>query len=257
MQQCTDASDKKLAPVLDLILTSRCSVIAHCLVAAKNNKKQWIDSKREFKISQDKCVTVGLEQGYKSKQGCPPPSQIINSPQSHPSLTHHTLPDQQWCCHFSRGFAAYATSLATYIYWILSKTYRLQWEIAAVKSERHVAQCGRPENPVWQVNRQRHRASSRTIRSSYLIVSLRKSLVFKKNKKNKLEPRVSAVNISRNANGFHLLSKKWHFFVTIHVYIAHCRNPRVQYVLVPQTASQDMMFCPRTNILFASTTRCT
>lgn len=93
MQQCTDAFDKKLAAALDLILTSRCSVIAHCLVAAKKTK--WTDSKREFKISQDKCVAVGLEQGYKSKQGCPPPSQIINSPQSHPSLTHHTLPDQQ------------------------------------------------------------------------------------------------------------------------------------------------------------------
>lgn len=115
-------------------------VLCHCTLPSrskKNPKKknQWIDSKREFKISQDKCVTVGLEQGYKSKQGCPPPSQIINSPQSHPSLTHHTLPDQQWCCHFSRGFAAYATSLGTYIYWILSKSYRLQWEIAAVKSE--------------------------------------------------------------------------------------------------------------------------
>lgn len=48
----TDASDKKLAPALDLILTSRCSVIAHGLVAAKKTK--WIDSKREFKIS---CVT--------------------------------------------------------------------------------------------------------------------------------------------------------------------------------------------------------
>lgn len=154
-------------------------VLYHCTLPSRSKKNtKWIDSKREFKISQDKCVTVGLEQGYKSKQGCPPPSQIINSPQSHPSLTHHTLPDQQWCCHFSRGFAVYSTSLCTYIYWILSKSYRVQREIAAVKSERHVAQCGRPENPVWQVNRQWHRASSRTIRSSYLIVSLRKSLVF-------------------------------------------------------------------------------